>query len=376
MKRILFVIPGFEIGGTNTSLINLLSHIDKNIYVSFVYAINNYGQLRDDIAKNARIINSEVNSGDNRGDSLSKKLFRLVRSLGIDLFPIYCKRVARAFKKDNYDAIIAFQEGRATQLVSYCSYTKTIAWVRSEYGRYLKVNNTKPEVTVYGKFTYIVNVSETAKKNFLSFLPQYSDKTKAIYNFEDLDRIFEKSNESINLPGEDAFTIVSIGRTDPVKHFSEIPEICKVLVEKGKQFRWLIVGGKTESNPEEYDNISKMIVKRGLEKVVYQMGHQRNPYAILKQCNMLVCLSESETFNHTFVEARLLHVPVISVNYESAKEFLKKEEGGLIVERSKMVDMLLRYLEDTALYDELRNNTYNFSFDNKKIMDEVEEILG
>lgn len=232
-KKILFVIPGFEIGGTNTSLINLLSHMNKNGYDAFVYAINNYGQLREDIAKYAHIVNPPINKDDKLNQSISKKIFRAIKKIGVDLFPLYCKRVANSFKKEKYNAIVAFQEGRATQLVSYCRFTKTIAWVRSEYGRYLKVNNVKPEAAIYNRFTYIVNVSETAKKNFLLYLPQYKNKTLAIYNFENNERILSLAEEIVEIPGTESFTIISIGRVDPVKHFSEIPGIAKHWLIKG-----------------------------------------------------------------------------------------------------------------------------------------------
>lgn len=375
-KKVLFVIPGFEIGGTNTSLINLLAHLDKSRYDSFVYAINNYGPLRDEIANYAHIVNPVVHSDNQPKRSISKSLFRFVKKLGVDLFPLYCRKVANSFKNGYYDAIVAFQEGRASQLVSYCGYTKTIAWVRSEYGRYLKVNNVKPEVDIYGRFTYIVNVSETAKRNFLSYLPQYKDKTYAIYNFENNERILSSAAEYVDIPGTESFTIISIGRVDPVKHFSEIPTIAKALVDKGLHFKWLIVGGKTETNPDEYEGIGVGIRSLGLEGVVYQLGYQRNPYAFLKRSNLLVCLSESETFNHTFVESRLLHVPVLSVNYESAKEFLKKEEGGMVVARQNMVDAISELITNENKYRSLRESVRRFEYDNSLIISKVNNLIG
>ena len=56
MKKILFVVPGFDIGGTSTALVNLLSQIDKNRVDPFVYAINNYGPVKQTVNKYATII--------------------------------------------------------------------------------------------------------------------------------------------------------------------------------------------------------------------------------------------------------------------------------------------------------------------------------
>lgn len=379
LKRILFVIPSFEIGGTNTSLINMISNFDTSRFEMSVYAINNQGTQRDFIEQYATVLNEKSNSKDNPQNSIFaffKHCYRLLKKIGIDLSSLYYKRVARNLDKNGYDCIAAFQEGNATELVSYCKNVKKIAWVRSEYGRYLRTNNKRPEKDIYGRFNHIVNVSETAKMNFISFLPQYENKTVAIYNLLNKERAIQLSKEDCTMPGEESFTLISIGRVDPVKHFSEIPIIASSLKEVGFRFRWMILGGKTESYPYEYDLIQSRIKENQVEDRVFLLGYHPNPYSFLKRSHLLVCLSESETFNHTFAEARILGVPVLSVDYESAPEFIKDNDGGRIVPRARISSAISEIMGNNDYYNLIKKETQSFQYDNQQILDTIYDLMS
>lgn len=378
MKKILFVTPSYQLGGTNTSLTNLVSNIDSTQYELYIYAINDDGPLKSELLKYCNSIGHRKGANSmgkrsfiNHVMTIGKKLFRLVRFLGVDMSSSYYKRIAISFEKYHFDCIIAFQEGNATRLVSYCRNCKKVAWVRSEYTRYLRILNRKPETEIYGKFDTIVNVSNTAKKNFISVLPQYKDKTIFVYNLLNKERVLRMSNEPSGYSKDDIFTIISIGRVDPVKRFSEIPDIAAKMKNKGLRFRWLILGGKQPSYPEEFDGIEKKIKNLGLQNEVMLMGHQSNPYNILKQGNLLVCLSESETFNHTFFEARLLNVPVLSVDYDSASEMLKPNTGGRIIKRELIGDGIEDLMMNKRLYDVMKGEIKNFSYDNQVIINKI-----
>lgn len=383
MKKILFVIPSFDIGGTNTSLINLLSGIDKLKYNLFVYAINNSGPLRKDIEENATVLNSSMHC-DGRGKpystkrflgSIAKSLLKVLRRIGIDPTPFYFAQKAKTF--NGYDCVIAFQEGNVTKLVSYCRNCKRIAWIRSEYGRYLKIAKTRPERILYQKFDAIINVSETAMKNFLHYLPEYSRKTYSVYNLLNKNRVLNLAESKACLPGSGSFVIASIGRVDPVKHFSEIPVIAQYLVNSGiTNFQWIIIGGKTQTDPQEYETIESRIKEKELDNYVFLLGNQTNPYSYLKKSNLLVCLSESETFNHTFAEARILGVPVLSVDYDSAKEFLIPGQGGCIIKRESIAAYLSDLIVSDSHYSLLKEEVKNFDYNNQAEVDKLYTIIS
>ena len=384
MKKILFVIPSYKLGGTNTSLLNLVRKIDRSQYQLFVYAINKDGPLGDEIhiyCDSYGISNISIDNYTHSGEkggvniflSIAKKVFWHFKSVRIDLSSFYYKRIAKAISSYGFDCVIAFQEGNATELVSYCRNCKTVAWVRSDYRRYLKNANKKPEYRIYSRFSLIVNVSQTAMKNFNSVMPQFESKSIFIYNLLDKERVLRLSKESCDCNNNDVFTIVSIGRVDPVKHFTEIPGLVDYILKKGLTVRWLIVGGKQPSCPEEYESIERIIAEQNLQNNVIMLGQKRNPYCYLKNSNLLVCLSESETFNHTFFEARTIGIPVVSVNYDSAAEMLQPNTGGLIVPREKVGETICWLYSDKASYDLLRSQAESFAYDNESILARVYE---
>lgn len=382
--KILFVIPSFGIGGTTTSLISLISKIDKTRYELFVYAINNEGNLMQEISKYARVLNSQ------RSDTVSsnkpeiksrllgyaKLLYRVLRTVGVDVSSFYFKRIAKSLDAKKIDCVIAFQEGLATQLVSYCTRGKKVAWVRSEYRRYLMLSGKKPENRLYSKFDIIFSVSETAINQFLRYLPQFQDKANFMYNLINKDRVLNMAMSPCEIRKSDVFTIVSIGRIDRVKRFSEIPHISSILMKKGIVFRWLVIGGPQKTEMDEYWLLEKGIKEKKLEDVVILMGKKENPYNYLKNSDLLVCLSESETFNHTFGEARLLGLPVISTNYESASEILKTNQGGIIVERESIPKAIESIIRDKEKYEELCLQVEGFNYDNEAIIEKFYEIIN
>lgn len=376
MKNILFVVPAFTVGGTNTSLIGMLPFIDKARYRIHVYAMNPSGPMGDEIAKYATVINQQNSDGTKRGSSLSlhnieylflKVLRRCLKILGIEISPYIYKRCVKDLSKCHYDCVVAFQEGEATRFVQYFENTRKVAWVRSAYARYLEVTNTPLEEKIYNRYDLIVNVSKTAMEGFLEVMPQFKDRSIYIYNFVNKDRIRSLSKQVVDrkLNG-DTFTIVSLGRVDKVKHFTEIPDIAAYLKHHGFSFRWFIIGGPTVRYPEEYDLLINKIKSNGVEDQVIILGHQPNPYPYLAHSNLLVCLSESETFNHTFAEARILNVPVLSVDYKGAEEFLSFDYGGIITSRDCIKDELAHLIADGTYYKNLKENVSLYLYDNDK----------
>lgn len=374
MKSILFVVPAFTVGGTNTSLISLLPFIDRGKYYISVYALNPKGPMGQEMAKYANVLNSLMENGSEIGQSFAKNvgirsflshIKKWMGHLGIDLASIYDRKRVRDLSKTHYDCVIAFQEGEATRFIQYFKDTRRVAWVRSDYARYLSITNSPKEEKLYDKYNVIVNVSKTAMESFLNVMPQFRDRSVYVYNLVNKERILSLSKINVNFRKNPCvFTIVSLGRVDKVKHFNDIPGIAHNLKEQGLLFRWIIIGGPTVRYPEEFETLKKSIEEGGLKNHVIMLGHQPNPYPYLALSDLLVCLSESETFNHTFAEARTLGVPVLSVDYSGAEELLGKNNGGVIVQRGKIEESIRRIICNKDVLIELQLQAKNFSFDN------------
>lgn len=383
-KNILVIVPSFDSGGTGTSLMNFVSLMDKSRYTINVFAITNAGVNRDYVAQYCRVLGYSPESTDiSKKPSFHDRVFKIVKSvkkglcrIGIDISPLLFKYYASKVDNPKNDLVLAFQEGQATLFSSYLKYGTKVAWVRCEFTRLIKGDNdVRMLADIYSKFDKIVSVSNAAVSSFVSVLPQYKDKTYTLYNFVNDERVKRLSAEQIaDVPNNDLFTIISIGRIDPVKRFSSLPSIVSELKNRGLKLRWLIVGGNVAET--EYAKLLNEIKKYHVEEDVILTGNKKNPYPYLKMSNLLVSLSISETFNNTLTEAKILGIPIVTSNYACASESVADGEEGLIVPFESISDAIVRmYKNEDGIYDRVHDNLSKFRYDNKGLLEYLCNII-
>lgn len=358
-----------------TSFENLLMLLNEEEYEIDVYAIVDEGEARDRIAKYARIINKERNLlGNQEGNSYSfrhiaKRVKDVLAKNGLDLGPYFIRKIAQRFNCDEYDAVIAYQEGYPTVFVANVKAKYKIAWIHSMYSRWANANTARE----YDKMNSIVCVSETAKRDMLSMYHNNVDRIHVVKNSLDKDEIIRLSKVEI-LRKSDCFQIISVGRIDQVKRYSVIPIIAKDLRDKGLRFKWSIVGGVADK--KEYETIVKRIREDRLEDIVILEGQMSNPYPAIKNSDLLVCLSSSETFNYTLTEARVLGVPVVSADFPAAREFIKDGEDGIITPMNRMSDVIYALILDKDYYLKGKEALRDYHYDNEVVIDGFRKLLA
>lgn len=384
--KILFVVPSFKNGGTMTSLKNLVSQLDLSKYNIDVYAITNSGPNKDIIAQYANVLGLSL---DDEKIKLTPKIlikrsfFRLVKSVkkilekfGIDISPIAFKSAVRKLDKNNYDLVIAFQEGQATKFVSYFNRNRKIAWVHCDYSNMLRISKMKPQHELYSKIDQIVCVSEYTKNEFVKLLPNTVHKTIALHNLLSADLVIKKSEESLNIDTRfsfQGFRIISLGRIDPVKRFSYIPKIAFDLKHKGHMFKWYILGSG-ESNEKQIliNNINLYNVN---DEVVL-LGEKNNPYPYIKEADLLVSTSLSEACPYVINEAKILGIPIVATDFGSVIEFIEDNVSGLISPIETIADKIELMISNKGVYNRIKNNISQFHYNNDEIMNVLyNEIL-
>lgn len=357
-----------------TSFENLLNLLNKEDYEIDVYAIVDEGDARNRIANYARIINSVRNPQNNHGGNTSflrhiaKRVKDVLAKMGLDIGSYLVRKMAQRFSCDKYDAVIAYQEGYPTTFVANVKANYKIAWIHSMYSRWGNAKTARE----YDKMDSIVCVSETAKQDMLSLYHNNVDRIHVVKNSLDKDEIIRLSKVETLQKG-DCFQIISVGRIDPVKRFSMIPVIAKELRDKGVKFKWSIVGGIADKR--EYETIVKRIRNFRLDEYVILEGQMSNPYPAIKNGDLLVCLSSSETFNYTLTEARILGVPVVSADFPAAKEFINDCVDGLITSIDKMTDTIYALITNQDYYQKQKSSLNNFCLDNKSVIESFKKIL-
>lgn len=355
-KRLLFVIPNFAIGGITSSLRALLSALDYSKVDVDIFCRQKTGPLKEGFTQ-VRILpeNIWLSAGIEEGGLLKKLSFSIfkgirvgLRSIGIDMNRVYGKIGGHHFKTDEYDAVISFHEG-LSPIVCYYPAKKRIAWIHSDYIRHRAMvgRNEEKQYNLYDK---IVCVSEFARSVFANTYPSLSDRVIAIHNIIPVEQIRLKAKEDADNLDErfltDAFTIVSVGRLDPVKQFDLIPFIASSIKEKTViPFKWYIIGGARGYGDVD-TFMSNAIRENNVEAEVILLGEKKNVYPYVEKADLYVCTSESESFPLAVNEAKALGIPVVSNTFPSVKESLVDGVDGCIVSIDEMPGVIAGIMAD------------------------------
>ena len=383
-KKVLFVLPSFEVGGTTVSMKNLILLLDKNKYEIEVLAMADTGNLqylyddvkqistsfllrsltvaswRDHKSKVGQIVCGCIRFV-SRISSIKRLLLKLAAKMTID--------------SQKYDVIAACQEGICTHFVSQIKCENKVAWVRCDYIRYMKECQID-EKKIYAQFKKIVCVSDITKQKFCQVYPSYANKCWAINNPQSGE--FIKSQADVDdhesrFVNENIFTIVSIGRYNPIKRFNLIPKIASELISKGLLFRWYIIGGGPK---EEELSVSNAIKKEGVEEIVIPLGIKTNPHYYIKNADLLVSLSSSEACPRVINEAKILGTPVICTNFDTAEEYIVNRESGFIGSLDEIGSLIAGVMQDRLKFQYIVNNISSFSFENEDLLKKIDEVLS
>ena len=378
MKSILIIIGSFEIGGSRTSLSSLLSVLDPKKLQVDVFARERIGPLKDQM-HNCRVLPENVwlNHRIYEGGVLQKMIVMvlyflrgLLQNVGIDLFKLYNYIGGKQIGSDNYETVIGFDETQSRYL-SAIPAKKRIIWLHSDYRRYV---NGRNESKYYDKIDNVVCVSKFAKEAFVAVMPKCESKVVIIRNAINIESIVESSKlvtpeieQRFLHNGTKLFTMISIGRLDPVKQFEKIPAIAadvKKRLDDGYKFQWLIVGGGNDALKRE---IEGEVRKHHVEKEVVLLGEQTNPYPYLAKSDLYVCTSLSETFSYTIHEGLVLKVPFLCNDFSGAIDsVLQASNEGYVLPiadmPAKIVELIYSplHIDDCAISnDELLESFYN-----------------
>ena len=387
MKNILFVITNFRHGGINKSLENLLSLIDKEKYQVDVFAMEHYGPyvfmlpncniLPKDRLLHALIAQFYDTKGSVKLKSLTLKvLSKLLVRFGIDLYDFLFKNTVRTISKNKtYDSVIAFSEGAPTKFTQHFTTTNKIAWIHCDYKSYMTLNNHPDETKIYQAYESIVCVSEFTKDSFCKIISNLSCKTYAIHNVINVNEIKLLSQKIIDEKycNHDVFNIVSVGRINVVKRFDEIPKVVRILLDKGYNFNWILIG--PEGQQHEQKSLLENIKKYRVEENFTWIGEKDNPYPFIKNSDLLVNMSISEACPYVINEAKVLHVPVVCTNFGSAVEFIDNDINGFISPITSIAETIEVLIKDQKLYNNLKNNIEKFSYNNDAIFNKIYDLL-
>ena len=372
MKKVLFVIDSLHCAGAEKSLTTLLSLLDYSKYDVDLQLFGYGGALEELVPKEVNILKpmeyikfSSLSTKNAVIKSLKNMNFKMLSSrLKFSLAirknnysnaqkaRVYWQKVSNVIENNNkeYDIAISYAQGVPTFYVAekVCA-KKKLAWVNVSYK--LEDEDRVFQEQFYDKYNKIVAVSDSAKNIFLETFPKYTDKLEIIYDINDADFIKKMSDQGQSY--NDNYTglrILTIGRLANQKGYDIALEACKILKEKGIEFKWYSLGmGPLKEEIEKYIN------ENNLENNFKLLGVKSNPYPFIRDCDIYVQTSRFEGFGIAIAEARMLNKPVVTTRFDAVYNQMKDRKNGLVVDMNSqgIVNGILELINNKELTNEI-----------------------
>lgn len=347
-KKILFINRYFQVGGIQSSLINMANALCEKYDIEML-VFHPEGVLKDRLDPRIKVLKP---SWALKAMGLSPKealktgnllifLFRVLGSLWARVFdnrlPIYIATKVQK-KLVGYDLAVAFRaETRKNVITSgyarildHCVDAKRKAvWLHYDAST---LNSSRDfNRKYYTNIDKIVGVSESVMSAFEKVNPTLSDKMDYCYNFLNYDSIYQKSEaEQETKYPEGRFICFSACRLSHEKGINRALDAMMPVLKNHKDVMWYIAG----DGPER-ENIESAIKENGLEEQIVLLGNQKNPYNYMKNADLYLSTSFQEAAPMVYLEAKALSVPVFTTRTLSSEEMLRDGAEDFICENSE-----------------------------------------
>ena len=383
MKSILIVIDSLHCGGAEKSLVSLLPLLDCRKYRIHLWILHRGGVFEKLVPSSVDIIANPCYSTFEKVKLYcARKLFSVI----IRIFRKQCRKhhgaevlwrtIGTSFKvpSEEYDVAIAYQQGFPTYLLAdKVKAKKKYAWVNANI---VDVGyDTKFNQLYYSKLDKIIAVSDALCEILKKEYVEVRNKFITIYDILNPDLVRSMSLQSVKEQKLNRLCLTTVARLVPLKGYDLLIEAATILKKRGVDFIWYIIGEGNERN-----NIERMIKTKKLENNVLLLGLKENPYPYMQMCDIYVQTSRYEGYGLSISEAKILHKPVVSTNFEVVYNQIVPEKNGLIadMEGEAIANCIEKLYQDHSLRNHIignlkleHNSTYKTEL--KKIEDLFDE---
>lgn len=389
-KRILIVNKSFEVGGIQSSMVNMSNELSK-FYDVDLFVYNPSGLMKERINENVKIIDSSwcfKSLGMNFRQVLCTGnikyiLFRLFATIWTKLFdnrlPINLA-IKYQQKLVGYDLAIAYhQEQRKKSVLSGFSRVvdkcveskKKIAWLHFD-SNMISIDDAYNN-QFYDKMDKIICVSKSLMDSFAKKNPALNDKMDFCYNFMLYDSIIEKSLLVQEVPyPEKCFICFSACRLTTVKAITRAIYALAPVFKNNSDVVWYIAGDGPERG-----KIESAIKECGLSDQIVLIGMQKNPYTYIKNADLTLNVSYNEAAPMIFMESKALGTPIFATCTSSAKELLHDGIDSFICDNSEegLVEKFNMIINNRKMIIEARENLKSYHGSNADALNKIASWL-
>ena len=386
-KKILIHIGSLNAGGAEKSLVSLLSVMPKEKYDIDLLLIRKDGLLMDLIPSHINILETPIHykyySESPRNicfyirhnpKYLIKKLYtfykyKMRKDVSLDqcIWSIW-KNTFKPLEK-KYDVAISYLEGITNYyIIDKVNANKKLIWIHNEYDKL--GYNRDFDAPFFEKSDAIVTISHLCMENLVKNFPTLKYKIHILENISNPNIIWEMAKATISDPlfsnSAETFKILTVGRFTPQKNYPLAIDSARILKDKGLRFKWYIIG----AGPLKAE-IEKKISDYKLENHVILLGLKANPYAYMKQCDVIVQSSIFEGKSIVLDEAKILCKPIVATCYNTVYDTIEDGISGIITEMTpeSLADSIYKLLKSPDerkrysmyLKDNMMNNVHEIN---------------
>lgn len=319
-KRIAIFLPSLRGGGAERVMATLAKSFSERGYQTDLILAKAEGVYLNDIPASVRII-------DFNKSRVALSLWPLIKYL----------------KQEKPDAILSTPNHAniLTIVAKFLSRTKSRVVIREANTLSVTNNNLNPKLRLSDriipflvKLTYsyangIVAVSQGVADDLITTTGLPKHKVTVIYNPVVDEKLYEKSEESIEHPwfaeGEPP-VILGVGRLNKQKDFQTLIDAF-ALVRKQMPVRLIILG-----EGEERDKLEAQIKAYNLSSDIQLPGFVSNPFPYMKKARLFVLSSLYEGLPNVLIQCLALGTPVIATDCPSGpREILDNGRYGVLI---------------------------------------------
>ena len=225
-----------------------------------------------------------------------------------------------------------------------------------------------------GQFDHIVGVATNVIQEFneiyhlehiTEVIPVVMD-TERILKMAKMKPIYQTEKKNLN--------IILIGRCHPVKGYDRLFQVIHRLKDETllEKIRFSIFG-----DGPLFEALKERLWDDNLDCVISMYGAVSNPYAELKNYDLLLLPSFSEAFGTVISEAHILDVPVLATKTSASLMSIHEGIDGWICENSEegLYQSLKMLISDPKQIEVCRRKLKGFHYDNENLLKRIEMVL-
>ena len=354
-KKILFMISQLHKGGAETSAVEIVSKLPRELYdVDFI--IMNQVPVEGAISLIPTLPEwiNVFDAFDARMRASRPVRHFMVRWADNTYFP---ETALRFVQDKEYDVAIHIGEWWAPTFLSLVVKARLKAvWIHTDIA---SAESFQPDA--YFAYTELIDkylfVSEHSMQNACDKFTFLRGRCALLHNMLNQERVNELSREDADIKRNRSMPlIVTVANIRPEKGHMRQLEAMKILRDRNRNFVWWNIG--FESYRELTGELKERIREYGLEKRFLLLGARSNPYPYMAQADAVACLSDYESWSMVITEAKSLGIPVLATKTSGAVEQISHGVTGYLVDMTPeaIADGIEQLLFNAKVNKAVKNN--------------------